>query len=198
MSGRMTIEVVRENFRRMSDEEFIRVVTQDGIDPTPEARAVMNAEASKRGLTERILEMRRAANGQVTIEELNKYCDMLQGLACPICGAVQARLNATMTHNVVSAIVITQYSKTIKLACPDCLDKQLNMSLLKTSLIGWWGFPWGIVRTIQAISENVRNKGKHRQDAPTVFLQGYVLSNFNKLEAYSNDKVSLQQFIKFQ
>ncbi len=135
---------------------------------------------------------------QVTLEEVNKYCDLVQGLTCPGCGDAQTRLSATMTHNVVSALVVTHYSKKIKVACPACLDKALNRSLLQSSLIGWWGLPWGIIRTIQAISRNVSNKGTHSGDTHNKFLQGYVLTNFDKIEAYSTDVVSLQQMINTQ
>jgi hypothetical protein len=136
-----------------------------------------------------------AQNRTYTIQEVDNYCELIRGLNCPSCGASHTKLNATMTSEVMSFIVLTHYSKKLKVACPDCLDKANNNALTKSVLIGWWGFPWGIIRTIQAIGHNTKGKKTNRLETPNNYLRSYVLSKMGQLESYRDNKQKLQQII---
>jgi hypothetical protein len=63
-----------------------------------------------------------------------------------------------MTSEVISFIVFTQYKKKIKVGCGHCLDKANENALIKSTVLGWWGLPWGIIRTPGAISTNLKSK----------------------------------------
>ena len=50
MSNGVDIEVVRKTYERKSDEELVRVVTQNSAGLTPEAIDVVKAELKKRNI----------------------------------------------------------------------------------------------------------------------------------------------------
>ena len=54
-----------------------------------------------------------------------------------------------------SAVVFTSYQKKAVVACPDCLGAEARRGLWTSALLGWWGVPWGPIRTIQSISVNL-------------------------------------------
>ena len=70
----------------MSDDELIRIATQDAYGLTPEAIEVVKAEIQKRELDENISKGVEAQNKEYTIEEVDAYCDLVSNLACPSCG----------------------------------------------------------------------------------------------------------------
>jgi predicted nucleic-acid-binding Zn-ribbon protein len=195
MSTGIDIQFVQETYQRMTDEELIRIATQDAYGLTPEAMEVVKAEIRKRGLDENISKAVDAQNKTYTTAEIDVYCDIISNLSCPSCGNTSNRLNATMTGEVISFVFFTQYRKKIKVACPDCLDKANNNALLKSAVLGWWGIPWGIIRTPQAIAVNLKNKRTNHLDTHNDFLRGFALGNIGEIETYKHNKERLLQII---
>src|SRR4051794_25789561 len=111
MSAGIDIQYVRQTYQRMSDDELIRTATQDAYGLTPEALEVVKAEIRKRGLEESIIKGVEAQNKEVTIEEIDAYCDIVSKLTCPVCGSSAERLNATLTGEAMSFIFFTHYKK---------------------------------------------------------------------------------------
>jgi len=195
MSDAFDIAFVRETYEKMTDEEVIRNATQDAAGLTPEARDVVKAEIRKRGLNVGILNAVDAQNKQYTIGEIDQYCELVRSLDCPVCGSSENKLNATVTGQVFSFIVITRYEKRVKIACPDCLDKANSEALFMTAAFGWWGLPWGIIRSIQSIILNLRSKRTNRSTTPNDYLRGVTLGKIGQIEVYKEDKDQLQQLI---
>ena len=195
MSTGIDIEFVRQNYQKMSDEELVRVATQDAAGLTPEAQEVVKKEIQRRKLDSNIVKGVEAQNRSYTAEEVDKYCKIVQKLNCPACQSSFQNLNATMTGEVISYIFLTQYKKKIKIGCPDCLDKANNAALTKSVTLGWWGIPWGIIKTIQSIILNLRSKKTNHSDAPNNYLRSFVLSKVGELETYKEDKEKMQQLI---
>jgi hypothetical protein len=54
MSTGIDIKYVQETYQRMTDDELIRVATQDAYNLTPEAMEVVKTEIKKRGFDENI------------------------------------------------------------------------------------------------------------------------------------------------
>ena len=81
-------------------------------------------------------------NSQMTMEELDHYCGMARALDCPVCGSSDRQLNGSMTYEVMSFVVFTRYTKKIKVACPDCLDKANTNALVKKA----WRLDVGVSR----------------------------------------------------
>jgi len=195
MSTGLDIEFVRQNYQKMTDEELVRVATQDAAGLTPEAFEVVKEEIQSRKLDNNIIRGVEAQNRNYTIEDVDKYCEMIQKLHCPTCESSSQNLNGAMTGEVVSFILLTQYKKKIKIGCPDCLDKANNAALIKTAALGWWGLPWGIIRSIQGIALNLKSKRTNHLGTPNNYLRTFVLSKVGQLETYKEDQAKIQALI---
>ena len=195
MSKEIDIQFVRENYQRMTDKELIRIATQDAAGLTPEAQEIVKEEIERRKLDTNIVKGVHAQNKVYSIEEVDEYCNLVRNLNCPSCGTSIAKLNGTMTSEVMSVIFFTQYNRKLKIACPDCLDKANNNALTKTIALGWWGIPWGIIRTIKAIGHNIKSKKTNHLDTPNDYLRSFILSKVGQFETYKNDREKLQQII---
>jgi len=182
----------------MTDDELIRTATQDAHGLTPEAVEVVKAELQKRGFEENIGKGVEAQNKRYSIEEIDSYCDMVSTLSCPSCGNTTERLNATMTGEVMSFIFFTSYKKKIKIGCPDCLDKANNNALTRTVLLGWWGIPWGVIRTIQFISLNLKSMRSNHSSDYNDYLRSFAVSTIGELETYKDNKEKLQEILSRQ
>ena len=192
MGTGIDIQYVQEAYRQMSNEELIRIATQDAQGLTPEAMDVAKAEIKKRGLDDGLAKGLDAQNKTYTPEEVDAYCDILRNVNCPGCGDNSVRLNGSMTGEVVSFIFFTQYKKQVRVACPGCLDKATNNALIKTALLGWWGIPWGIIYTIQSIILNLESKKVNHSTYHSNYLRGFTLDNIGQLETYKDNKEMLQ------
>ena len=124
MNNGIDIEFVRETYRKMSDKELERVATQDTAGLTPEAQEIVREEVQRRGLDMAIVKGVQVQNKEVTIDEIDSYCALIRDMECPSCGSSDARLNGTLTSEVISVIVFTHREKKVKIACPDCLDRK--------------------------------------------------------------------------
>jgi hypothetical protein len=195
MTDGIDIQFVRETYQKMTDDELVRVATQDAAGLTLAAQEVVREEIEKRGLASGIIKGVEAQNKTYTIEEIDRYCEIVRDLECPVCGSTDSKLNGTLTSEVMSFIIITQYSKKLKIACPDCLDKANNDALTKTAVLGWWGIPWGIVRTIQAIGLNVKSKKTNRVEEPNDYMRSFVLGRVGELETYKDSRGKLREII---
>ena len=191
----MNLEFIRDNYQRMSDDELIRIATTDASGLTPEAQHIIQEEVAKRKLDTNILKGVEAQNKSYPIEEIDKYCNIVQNLSCPICKTNSEKLNATMISEVLSAIVFSTKNKKLKVGCPSCLDKANNRALTKSILLGWWGIPWGIFWTIKAINDNLKSKKTNHLDTPNDYLRSFTISKIGQLETYKDDKQRLQQII---
>jgi hypothetical protein len=188
-------EFVRQNYQKMTDQELIRVATQDVCGLTIEAQEVVKEEIKQRNLDSNIIRGVEVQNRSLSIEDLDKYCVIIQKLNCPACQSSSQKLNATLTGEVVSYIFLTRYKKKLHIACPDCLDKANNAALTKTAIFGWWAIPWGTIRTIQSILLNLKSKRTNHLDTPNDFLRSFVLSKVGQLETYKDNKEKIRQLI---
>jgi hypothetical protein len=183
------------NYQQMKDEQLIRIAAKDAKGLTPEAIDIIKSEIRRRGLPENLVNAIDAQNKSYSLQEIDSYCDLLSGLSCPSCGSAGERLNATMTGEVMSFVLMTHYSKKLKVACPSCLDSANNKALTTTAILGWWGIPWGIIRTIQYISLNVKNKRSNHEPTHNNFLRGFVVGNIGLIETYRNDRQKLREIL---
>jgi hypothetical protein len=196
MSFGIDVKFVQERYAQMSDAELVALTINDAGGLTPEALEIAKDELKKRGLNTRFAAALDAQNKpSYTVEEIDYYCGLINGLNCPVCGSSTEKLNATLTSEVMSFIVITQYKRKMHVGCPDCLDTLNNAALGKTMLLGWWGIPWGIVRSIQAIGVNLKSKRSNHADSPNDYLRDFALHNIGQLEAYKDNPAKLKQLI---
>jgi len=73
---------------------------------------------------------------------------------CPKCGG-NGPVDVHVRHKVWSAIALTSWSSTPKICCRPCgVRSQLGAALF-SAVLGWWGFPWGVLITPLQIGRNV-------------------------------------------
>ena len=85
--------------------------------------------------------------------------------ACPRCKG-PGPVDVHTAHRVWSAILLTSWSSHPAVSCRKCGIKRQAGSLLSSLVIGWWGFPWGIVWTPVQVVRNV--VGMVRPPSPEV------------------------------
>ncbi len=72
---------------------------------------------------------------------------------CRLCGQNPARDESYMY--VMSFLIITRHKEWRDHLCRSCSTKTAAEQLGISALLGWWGFPWGLM-TIQALQVNLR------------------------------------------
>jgi hypothetical protein len=187
---------LKENYRRFSNEKLMRIASEDAAKLRPEALALLREELATRGLAEVATKTIEAQLREVSEAELTEYCALIQSQPCPNCHSSTQPLNATITSKVMSFLVLTTWTKQFVIACPTCLDKLNHDASTTSALLGWWGFPWGIIRTIQALNFNRRMGKTNHVTYPNELLKSFVLTNVGRIEAVRHAPMDLQGLIK--
>ena len=194
----MEIEDIRKHYEKMSDSQFILILTTKAHGIRPEVFAIIEKEIEKRNLNPNLLEGVLAQNKQYSFEEIESYSKLIRELACPFCGAKNSKLNGTFLHTVKSFILLTSSLAEVIIACPDCLDKKNNNAMISTAFLGWWSIPWGFLKTPLYIYRNYKEKKENRLKESNNALIAFVLEHIGEIEAYKDDKEQLQYIIKPQ
>lgn len=84
---------------------------------------------------------------------------------CPVCKRQNGPVDVHAEHRVISLIFVTQWHTRRHISCRRCgWNKQLE-AIIYSTLLGWWGLPWGFVITpIQIVRNAV---GLARRDTVT-------------------------------
>lgn len=187
---------LKENYRRMPDAKLLRIASESATKLRPEALALLQAELRTRGLGEAAEKAIKVQFEVLDAAGVAKYCALLQAQPCPVCRSTAQPLNATLASKVMSFLVLTTWKKQFAIACPACLDKLNRDASTTSALLGWWGFPWGVVRTVQALIANGKMlKGNHAPQ-PNDLLKSFVLSNAGRIEAVRHSPADLQALLK--
>ena len=195
MKTGVDIDIVKEHYAGLTDSELIHIATTDAAGMTEEAQVVIKEEIWKRKLDVNLMKAVAVQNHEATADEVDQYCEMIATLPCPRCADTRVRLNGTQTMEVVSVIIVTYTEKKLKVACPRCLNKLTDAALSKSALLGWWGIPWGIARTIGAIVHNNRIRKWHDFEIPNDCLRAFVIANIGQIEMHRNNKEQLHRII---
>lgn len=187
---------LKENYRRLSDDKLLRIAAEDATKLRPEALVLLKAELNTRGLSETAEKVIAAQFRVLSEAEIAEYCRLLQVQPCPICRLSTQRLNATLTSKVISFLVMTTWKKQFAIACPTCLDKLNRDASTTSALLGWWGFPWGIIRTIQALIANGKMAKTNHAPYPNDLLRTFVVSNVGRIETMRDNAIDLQALIR--
>lgn len=73
------------------------------------------------------------------------------------------------------------------------LARELDCPVCGSS--GWWGIPWGPIRTVQSIGQNLKSKRANHSEEPNTYLRRYVLARVGQFESYKDEKEKLQEII---
>lgn len=192
-----SITELRKNYESLPDDKIIRLASEEARSLRPEALELLKQIIKERGLSADVTNSIDAQSKKITEDILLEYTELLRGLPCPVCNTAGDKLNATITGTVISFILMTSYQKEVKIACPACLNKLNNNAIIKSALLGWWGLPWGIFRTPQAlILNNKMKKQNNLQEANGVF-KSFVLQRIGRIEANRNNPSGLSDIIQY-
>lgn len=191
----MDIKDIEKTYERMTNDELIKITTKDAQGLRPEVFGIIEHEIKKRNLNPGLLNAAFAQNKDYKLEEVETYAEFLRALPCPDCGNTKDKLNGTICHTVKSFIFFTTYGTKPVIACPDCLNKANNSATLSTALLGWWGFPWGLLKTPLYIYRNQKAKKQNEVYPANETMLGFTMSNIGHIEAYRNDKEKLKEVL---
>ena len=72
---------------------------------------------------------------------------------CPKCRGL-GPIDVHKIHEVWSALVLTRWSTKVQVSCRSCAVKRQLGATVSSLLLGWWGFPWGLILTPVQITRN--------------------------------------------
>lgn len=114
---------------------------------------------------------------------------------CPRCGASSERLSATFSATTISAIIFTNYDKRIKVGCKACLNKVNAKAAAISLLFGWWGLPWGFIRTPQALFKNLRAFQVNKKEGYNEYFMSFTAHFIGEIEVYKNNREKLREIV---
>ena len=197
MSNGFDLKDIAENYSRKTDSELIHIALEKAQGLRSGVLEIIENEIKKRNLNPNILEGAKAQNREYSLEEITELSQKLRSLPCPLCGSKIAKLNGTIMHTAKSFIVFSFFRKEPIIGCPDCLDKKNQESIISTSLLGWWGIPWGILKTPFYIYNNFKSKKQNRIAESNETLLSFTLENIGHIVTYKEDSEKLKQIIKY-
>lgn len=93
---------------------------------------------------------------------------------CPKCKGA-GPVDVHTSYRVWSAAVLTRWSSHPQLCCRSCGNKARGLSAAFSLVLGWWGFPWGVLLTpVQVIRNIVGLFGGPDPRTPSPQLAGIV------------------------
>ncbi len=191
----MDLKAIAANYEKMSDNELISVATTNATGLLPELYYIIEQEIKKRNLDPNIYEGLLAQNKEYTIEELLYYAQILRNLPCPICSSTTNKLMASSVHTVKSFVIFTATENKPIIGCPSCLDKKNNQAILMTSLLGWWGLPFGLVKTPIYIYKNIKAKKENKNLEVNPIFISFIEDHIGEIAAYENNPEKLKEII---
>lgn len=98
-------------------------------------------------------------------------------IVCSVCAKVTAQPRYVIYFEVKSFVIVTTRSPIQGIFCPSCSEKTVLKATVVTWLLGWWGFPWGPIYSIQAIFRNLLGGIRPRDvNARLVAYQAWVFA----------------------
>lgn len=73
---------------------------------------------------------------------------------CPTCSG-PGPVDVHTSYFVWSAVVMTGWKNTPAVSCRKCARKRQVGAALGSAVVGWWGFPWGLVMTPVQVGRNI-------------------------------------------
>lgn len=73
---------------------------------------------------------------------------------CPKCGGA-GPIDVFTTHRIWSAVLLTSWKNEVQVSCRSCGTKSQLLGVLSCLVLGWWGFPWGLIMTPVQVVKNI-------------------------------------------
>ncbi|MFM8582239.1 MAG: hypothetical protein ACKOFW_12130 [Planctomycetaceae bacterium] len=91
---------------------------------------------------------------RISNADLDRELRGLQGAKCPECDG-RGPLEVWHSYSIWSAVVLTRWSSRSDFCCRSCGRGHQWTGLLTSLVLGWWGFPWGVIMTPVQIYRNL-------------------------------------------
>lgn len=98
---------------------------------------------------------------------------------CPECRRKGSVVEMRKEYWVWSALVLTRYGTRTRLACRDCGRSYNWKALGLSAVLGWWGFPFGVLITPYKIEANVVELFRKEKPEPSAELSDLVRTRLN-------------------
>src|SRR5262245_32031382 len=153
------------HYDRMSDNRLLAIALHEAADLRPEAVQILRQELRKRNLESQLSPAIESQLSPLDPQQIDSLVRRFRALACPACSASNLPLNAFSVSRATSILIVTRYQRQLIVGCPACIVDAANRADAHTALCGWWGIPWGPIRSIQALLHNaaVRRAAKQQQ-----------------------------------
>ena len=113
-----------------------------------------------------------ARSRQVPDEAVRAEVARVHAGPCPKCGGA-GPVDLHTSYRVWSAAYITRWTSRPQLSCRPCGNKARGVGLLFSIVLGWWGFPWGILMTPVQVVRNAIGMFR-KSEGPSPELAGVV------------------------
>jgi hypothetical protein len=94
-----------------------------------------------------------AVADQVPPDVLQQHVQQVHGGKCPKCQG-PGPIDVHTYHTVWSILLLTQWNSSPEVCCNSCGVKSKLYGMLFSGVLGWWGFPWGIILTPVQVGRN--------------------------------------------
>ena len=195
MASDSNLDLIRGNYARQSDQELIRIISQEAHDLTGDAVQIIKEELARRNLDPQLGNVVAAQNRDYSTLQLDELARIFENVICPKCHKATKPLTAAMISQTMSFLISMQQSNRIHIACPDCLKSECISSSATTLLLGWWSFPWGPVRSVESLANNFKAYAAVKVPGPNDFIREFIHDNLGLIEHYKNDKESIRKII---
>jgi len=133
-----------------------------------EARRVLSSPVS-RAEYDQLLRLQEP-QGQPTTDAAST-AGTTEGCRCEKCGRADPTLRVSVFTWVVSFLVLSYRGGWVKILCARCRTKYALLFDLQNFFMGWWGIPFGVVWTLQALWHNSLG-GQQPEENNALFLAG--------------------------
>jgi hypothetical protein len=90
----------------------------------------------------------------VPADTVAKLAKDLHGGKCPRCQS-RGKIDIHKSYSVYSVVLYTKWQTHEHLLCKSCASRQQLTDLIGSSLLGWWGIPFGLIVTPVQIVKNL-------------------------------------------
>lgn len=87
-------------------------------------------------------------------DEINRRVAEIHQGPCPRCQR-DGFVDVHTAHSVWSAVILTSWKSTPQVSCTPCGKKAKLKATAGSVILGWWGFPWGLLLTPVQVSRNL-------------------------------------------
>jgi hypothetical protein len=91
---------------------------------------------------------------QVPEAEALLLASKIHGGACPKCSGY-GPIDIHKAYQVWSLVLMTSWKTLPQISCRKCAVKSQVLHLIGSGVVGWWGFPWGLIMTPVQIVRNI-------------------------------------------